>query len=248
MYTIYYMMINNKAFAILDELGIRGKARFSDLLPIVGNTKTLSAKLRRLRSMGLVSLRGRYYSLTEKGRVARLYMRKALEAIERYPRIRAERVPRAFSDIMRRYCELLYDRFGGRLRSVVLFGSVARGSWDENSDIDVIVVVDDWRGPSWRRTRELLEVRGRLRETREYREFVEGGHYPIIQNYPLSTREAEGMRRIYLDASVEGIILYDREDFMGRVLAGVRDRLSRSGAVRAQLPGRGHYWILECEE
>lgn len=37
----------------------------------------------------------------------------------------------------------LSARFGGRLREVVLFGSHARGEAHEESDVDVLVVVDD---------------------------------------------------------------------------------------------------------
>lgn len=38
---------------------------------------------------------------------------------------------------------VLRGRFGGRLREVSLFGSVARGEAHEESDVDVFVVVDD---------------------------------------------------------------------------------------------------------
>ena len=37
----------------------------------------------------------------------------------------------------------LVSRFGPRLREVVLFGSQARGSATDDSDVDVLVVVDD---------------------------------------------------------------------------------------------------------
>src|SRR5258708_30630880 len=37
----------------------------------------------------------------------------------------------------------LEARFGSRLREVVLFGSHARGTATEESDVDVLVVVDD---------------------------------------------------------------------------------------------------------
>ena len=37
----------------------------------------------------------------------------------------------------------LADRFASRVKELVLFGSRARGEGDEDSDLDVLVVVDD---------------------------------------------------------------------------------------------------------
>ncbi len=42
-----------------------------------------------------------------------------------------------------RYCSSLERAFQVRLREVVLFGSQARGDVHEESDVDVLVVVDD---------------------------------------------------------------------------------------------------------
>jgi uncharacterized protein len=35
--------------------------------------------------------------------------------------------------------------YGDRLKAVVLFGSYARGDYDKNSDLDVMIVLDDYR-------------------------------------------------------------------------------------------------------
>ncbi|MBX3228649.1 MAG: nucleotidyltransferase domain-containing protein [Labilithrix sp.] len=43
---------------------------------------------------------------------------------------------------LERFRGLLEDRFGARLREVVLFGSRARGDAHEESDVDVLVVID----------------------------------------------------------------------------------------------------------
>jgi uncharacterized protein len=41
-----------------------------------------------------------------------------------------------------RYAEALRERFGARVSEVVLFGSHARGTAHEESDVDVLVAVD----------------------------------------------------------------------------------------------------------
>ncbi len=42
-----------------------------------------------------------------------------------------------------RFRETVMERYGDTVRKLILFGSVARGDHSEDSDIDVLVVVDD---------------------------------------------------------------------------------------------------------
>lgn len=44
---------------------------------------------------------------------------------------------------MYRFRAALQQRFGARLREVILFGSWARGQANEESDVDVLVAIDD---------------------------------------------------------------------------------------------------------
>ena len=45
--------------------------------------------------------------------------------------------------IARRFAQDVREHFGGRTRRIVLFGSGARGDWTEDSDIDVLVLLDE---------------------------------------------------------------------------------------------------------
>ena len=93
-------------------------------------------------------------------------------------------VAHAVSQALQRFAELVRDRFGSRVREIVLFGSHARGQAHEDSDVDVLVVIDglthaervdvvnlaydvnvamdDWVGlsPLARSTQEVTELRG----------------------------------------------------------------------------------------
>lgn len=79
----------------------------------------------------------------------------------------------------------------------------------------------------------------------EYQEALKAGYWPIIQNYPLGVEEAKRFNRIYLDAVIDGIILYDRNDFLAQILHSLRDRLEEMGSIRVRLPNRKVYWILK---
>lgn len=46
------------------------------------------------------------------------------------------------NEIMQRTAAELKNLFGSKLNSVILFGSYARGDFDEDSDIDILILVD----------------------------------------------------------------------------------------------------------
>ncbi len=238
--------------ALLIELEKRGAARFTELKDVVGNPRTLSRKLKELDSLGMINSENSSYSLSAKGKQAAELSRKWRELLESGPPDdgvkNIDRIPHpTFSKVLSRYCRILLDHFGERLFGVLVFGSVARGDWSANSDIDLLTVVADWDKRSWERSRELTKTINKLRGTREYRWSVEEGYMPVIQHYPLDVEEARNSRRIYLDASVDGLILYEREEFLSQVLKDFRRRMAELGARRAYLP-QGYYWIMEGVE
>jgi hypothetical protein len=206
----------------------------------------LSKKLRELRSLGLVESRNKIYSLTEKGRRAAELARDWTELIEA-PKAEVknlDRIPhRVFAEVLKRYCKILLDHFKDRLLGVLVFGSVARGDWTPDSDIDLLVVVEGWGKPTWERSEELLKLRNELRGTEEYSRAMRAGHVPIIQHYPLDKDEALGFHRMYLDASLDGIILFERDGFLSGVLEGVRKKLIEEGARRVTSPSGEFYWV-----
>ncbi len=51
----------------------------------------------------------------------------------------------AIEPIVREFKTALQAMYGDRLREVILYGSYARGDYDEESDIDLMVVLNDER-------------------------------------------------------------------------------------------------------
>ncbi|HEY8089562.1 MAG TPA: nucleotidyltransferase domain-containing protein [Polyangiaceae bacterium] len=93
---------------------------------------------------------------------------------------------------------LLEQRFAGRLRSVTLFGSYARGDAEAESDVDVAVVIDDL-GEAERT--EAVDLALTARRS------VGGG--PMLSPLVWSRQQWEARlgaeRRIALDIASEGI-------------------------------------------
>lgn len=55
----------------------------------------------------------------------------------------ARAIPASLRPALERYSERLQAIFGPRLREIRLFGSYARGEANEDSDVDVLILVDD---------------------------------------------------------------------------------------------------------
>jgi predicted nucleotidyltransferase len=75
-------------------------------------------------------------------------------------------------------------RFGRRLREVTLFGSRARGEAHEESDVDVLVVVD---ALSEKERAEVMDL--------AWRAAFEGEEYVVLSPLPYSSEQAADMRR-----------------------------------------------------
>ena len=48
----------------------------------------------------------------------------------------------AMNDLVHQYIELLSEIYGNHLKTVILYGSYARGDYTEDSDIDIMVLLD----------------------------------------------------------------------------------------------------------
>jgi len=148
--------------------------------------------------------------------------------------------------VMRFLKELVRElraQFGDNLVSVVLFGSFARGDFDQRSDIDLLIVFEDLPPSFFERHRLFYTVERK----------VEAGFNPLrergylCQFMPvLKTRQQASYHSpLYLDMVEDGKILYDKDGFINGVFDEIRRRLSELGAQRKYLEGGGWYWDLK---
>lgn len=131
-------------------------------------------------------------------------------------------------------------RHGTALRSLVLFGSRARGDPRPQSDIDLLLVADDPRHPDG-----LAGVREAFEQSSDYREWVAQRGTPEIGLVGLTPAAALESRYLYLDLVEEAVFVYDQGDFMRRKLEGLRARLRELGSYRVHFADGSHLWILK---
>jgi len=141
--------------------------------------------------------------------------------------------------------ELLKKFFADNLVSVVVFGSVARGQADLDGDTDVILIASNMPRSLSERMEILANLLVEFSKTQTCEELNRKGLNTWVQFHPLTMEEAKLHRPIYLDVVEDGIIVYDRGDFIKRVMEGLKSKLKALGAKRIFLEDGSWYWDLK---
>jgi len=129
------------------------------------------------------------------------------------------------------------------LSSFAVYGTVARGTAKKNSDVDILIVSDDFVGGLGSRIERLLGVEERLREELAWLRKLDV--YTSLSFYPLREEEAEKVPLLFLDLTEEAVILYDKNRFLERVLTDFKAKLLRLGAKRVFIDKENWYWDLK---
>ena len=148
-----------------------------------------------------------------------------------------------YKPLLDQFTAMLRQKYGGDLISVVLYGSVARGTACPESDVDLLVVIRGLPERYGDRLDAVLPLLQRLREEAPYRELVGQGIYPCLSLILYTAEEADQNRLLYLDMIEDSVRLVDEEGFFGKRLKTLRLRLAELGAVRTPDNG-GWYWDL----
>jgi len=161
--------------------------------------------------------------------------------------IRMSRLDEDVQLMLQKYIDLLKKRFGSRLVSVALFGSVARGTAHfPESDVDILLVIEGLEGISLgSRLDMLLDVHREFRGTAEYTRFKQDkGCSPSFQEHVLTSKELLKHPPILLDLITDSIIFLDR-GVLKKELEAIRFKLKELGAVKVRLQDGSWYWNLK---
>lgn len=147
-----------------------------------------------------------------------------------------------YKSLLKNLMDLLCARLRDNLISVVVYGSVARGSARKDSDIDILIVAENLPKSRMERQEMFLEIERPLEPL--ISELWDRGFYVDFSPLILSREEASKIRPIYLDMVEDAIILFDRNSFFTNVLERLRRRLKELGARREWI-GDKWYWVLK---
>lgn len=151
-------------------------------------------------------------------------------------------LPEQFQRILEAVRDACLDVYGERLTSLAVFGSVARGTMRPDSDIDLLLLIQDLPNGRMPRVREFEAVEEKLEPWLE-KAAGEGINTILAPVFKTPEELAYGSP-LFLDMTEEVLLLYDRDDTLAGYLEGLRARLKTLGARRIH-KGGGYYWLLK---
>ncbi|GFO96060.1 DNA polymerase beta domain-containing protein region [groundwater metagenome] len=140
--------------------------------------------------------------------------------------------------ITNKFRQKLLEQFKDDLISLVLFGSVARGTARKESDIDILIILKDAPDSYYERLKPVIDIELELRNDIE-------GMPPVFSSIILSMDEAKENRNIFLDMIDDSIILYDKNSFFKNRLSELKNRLIQLGSKKVILDDDTWYWNLK---
>ncbi|MHA1328308.1 MAG: nucleotidyltransferase domain-containing protein [Promethearchaeota archaeon] len=149
-------------------------------------------------------------------------------------------ISETYKTILRELLQKLKQEWKGNLISLVLYGSVARGDFNENSDIDLLIVCENLPKSISKRIEMFLEIEDEL----QLEKYHEKGFHVDFSTILRTKKEAENLIPLYLDMVDDAVILYDKNNFFNNVLNRLREQLKKLGAKRIYI-GKKWYWDLK---
>lgn len=153
----------------------------------------------------------------------------------------------AYSHLLLKLTLELLRRYPKNLISLVVFGSVARGTASAQSDVDVLTVIEGLKGSLASRVGELLKVEYGPRVSEEISWLSERGVLTHVSFHPHTPKEVMRFRMLFLDLVADGIPLFDRNGFFESLRARFRLLMERMGAERKFVDEDEWYWVMDPE-
>jgi predicted nucleotidyltransferase len=135
------------------------------------------------------------------------------------------------------------EYYGDSLVSLVFFGSVARGLFRPDSDIDLLIIAANLpRG----RVPRVLDFQQGVEVCFEemFRGLRQEGIHPLLSPIIKTPDEVSLGSPLFLDMVAEAKISFDRSDFFRTYLEELEVKLRRMGARKVRFKG-GSYWLLK---
>lgn len=138
---------------------------------------------------------------------------------------------------------LCKDFYGENLISIVLFGSVARGTFTWESDIDLLLVVKGLPDGRYRRVMDFQKnIEDRMDQT--FLNLFRRGIYAALSPVFKTPEEVKQGSPLFIEMTDGSQVLFDRDNFFASYLDGLRERLREMGAKKVPFKG-GYYWVLK---
>ncbi|RLI78976.1 nucleotidyltransferase domain-containing protein [Archaeoglobales archaeon] len=148
-----------------------------------------------------------------------------------------------YYEVVDELSELIKKFYGEKLVSLAIFGSVARDTFRPDSDIDLLIVVEN--APK-SRVERVIQFEENVEEklNRKFRELSSEGIYPVISPLIKTKDEVKLGSPVFIEMTESVKIIYDRNDFLKNYLENLKRKLDEQGAKKIIFKG-SYYWLLK---
>jgi len=149
-----------------------------------------------------------------------------------------------YSNLLTDFVAELRKRFGASVSSIVLYGSVARGTARKDSDVDVCIIFKKLPQSRYKRTLLIFPLLKELRERESYMTLYRDGYLPEISPLLYTKEEVQDTKPIFLDMVGEGVVLYDDGTWAAK-RHSLMETMKLLGTKKVMLENNEYYWILK---
>lgn len=149
-----------------------------------------------------------------------------------------------YKQILDGFVQEAINKHGDSVNSMILFGSASRGQAKGSSDLDVFVFFDDSKIGRDQIANSFTRIIRMLRSNPEYNRLAGLKIFPEIYPFLISKTKASDLLWVFFDATEDGVILYDKNDFGKNLIKDAKTKILKTGGKRVKLPNGKFCWVL----
>ena len=153
-----------------------------------------------------------------------------------------DRVSYIFRDYLYNFVRLLKENYKEDLISIILFGSVARGKWNNESDIDLFIIFSNKSSIRTAINNQLKKIISDYERKTKLKNSKDNRLFSTIQDISLLLKDLNTFRTIFYDIAMDGIILFDRNQTGFHFLKKIKKRIEEKGLKRVFIKENDYYW------
>lgn len=150
-----------------------------------------------------------------------------------------------YKPLIHKFLADVRDKYKDNLVSVIVFGSIARGKGKKESDIDLLIILEDASDVYYNRLKPFVDIELKIRGSRVFERYIKEGLMPCFSYLIFSIKETEENHYIFLDMIEDSLILYDKKNYFKKKLSLLKNRLSFLGSKKISLDDGTWYWDLK---
>lgn len=153
-----------------------------------------------------------------------------------------ENIPFVFRNYLYNFLGKIKEVFKGKLLSMILFGSVARGKWTNQSDIDLFLIFSNNSLKHKKLERKLIDIILKFEEINELLDQNGNNIHASIQPITLLLKDLDNFRTLFYDFAMDGKIIFDKNEIGLKFIKKIKKRIKSLGLKRIFIDDNDFYW------